>query len=98
MNYHYEYVKISIEDVVQVYKNEVKTDQKFVLTNDVLTPNVLRNLIKGYDEIVKQQGLDPIKPSKGKGFKQLQARRQGIIDELQQLNCFKCPKLSYHLT
>ena len=98
MGYHYEYAKVAIEDVVEVYKNEVKVDSKFVLTNDLLTPTVLKNLIKSYDEVVKQKGLDPIRPTKGKAVKALQAKRQELIGQLEASECYKSAKLSYLLT
>lgn len=34
LGYHYEYAFITISDVVEVYKNELKVDQKFVVTNN----------------------------------------------------------------
>ena len=47
--YHYEYAHVTIKDVVEVYKTELKVDKKFVVTNEQLTYNVLKNIIKSFD-------------------------------------------------
>lgn len=64
--YHYEYTRVTLGDIVEVYKNDLQLDQKFVVTNDLLTNSVLKRLITSYDFNVKEKGLDPIRPSKGR--------------------------------
>jgi len=64
--YHYEYMRITLGDVVEVYRNELQVDQKFVVTNDLLTNSVLKRLVMSYDHNIKEKGLDPIRPTKGK--------------------------------
>ena len=43
--YFYEYIKVKVQDVVEVYKNDLAFDGKFVVTNERVTERVLSIII-----------------------------------------------------
>lgn len=55
-------------------------------------------MIKSYDEILKEKGLDAIRPTKGKAAKGLQVKREELIEVLSGNPCFKGEKFAYHMT
>jgi len=106
--YYFKYLEIGVKEVVIYYKNEVKLEKmkgqdqdsskSLFLHSNTLPAHQLSEIINKYDQIHTQQGLDEIKPKRGKEIRRLTEQRSALLQDLWDTECAHCERLTYHAT
>ena len=92
--YYYKYLELGIKNVVTFYRNKIEFENQkdnekdtLYLTHNSLTQMQLKEMVRIYDHIAHQGGLDEIKPNKGKKIKRLMQEKKQLLANFGDLAC-----------